>query len=137
MRKLFTVAILLGALVVPFAQAVRLPKQGLPPGWSHAEVNVVIRRVPHTLSYDRGRVVSTTSSSVTIRERDGSLWTIPVASTTVIRIAGRPATIDQVKRLEQATTVRIDGGPAATLTVQIPAGLAKAIARQGAAGTSG
>ena len=33
------------------------PLAGLPAGWSHATVNVLIKRQPHTLIYDRGRVV--------------------------------------------------------------------------------
>lgn len=136
MRKLVAAAVLLGALVAPSAQAVRLPKPSLPPGWSHAQVNVVIRRVPHTLTYDRGRVAAVTPTSVTIREKDGSMWTIPVDASTIIRVAGKPATIDQVRRLEQATTVRVDGGPAATLTVTIPPGVAAQIARQGASGAT-
>jgi len=129
-RTLLATAVAAAALIAPTAQAVRLPRPSLPPGWSHAQVNIVIKRVPHTLTYDRGRVVAVTPTSVTVRERDGSLWTVPVTSSTVIKIDGQPSTIDQVRRLETATTVRIDGGPAATLTVQIPPGLAAIIARQ-------
>ncbi len=106
-----------------------MPRPSLPPGWSHAEVNVVIKKVPHTLTYDRGRVAAVTASSVTLRERDGSLWTIPVTAATVVRIAGQPSSLAQVRRFETATAVRIDGGPAATLTVQIPPGLAAIAAR--------
>lgn len=137
MRYLISSAFVLGALLVPSAQAIRLPKPSLPPGWSHAEVNVVIRRVPHTLTYDRGRVAAVGPSSLTLRERDGSLWTIPVTSSTVVRIAGQPASIADVRRLEQATSVRVDGGPAAAVTVQVPPGLAAAIARQANKGTTG
>jgi hypothetical protein len=136
-RYLITALVVFAALLVPSAQAVRLPKPVLPPGWSHAEVNVVIRRVPHTLTYDRGRVAAVSATSVTLRERDGSLWTIPVTTSTIVRIAGQPSAITQVRRLETATTVRVDGGPAATVTVQIPPGLAAVIARQANKGTTG
>ena len=137
MKSLIAAAFVLAALLVPSAEAVRLPKPSLPPGWSHAEVNVVIRRVPHTLTYDRGRVAAVTASSLTLRERDGSLWTIPVTESTIVKIAGQPASIAQIRRFENATTVRVDGGPAATVTVQIPPGLAAVIQRQANKGTTG
>jgi hypothetical protein len=135
-RTLLVAALASAALLAPSAQAIRLPRPSLPPGWSHAEVNVVIKRVPHTLTYDRGRVAAVTPSSVTLRERDGSLWTIPVTATTIVKIDGQPSSIAQVRRLETASTVRIDGGAAAALTVQIPPGLAAAIARQARKGAT-
>jgi hypothetical protein len=102
------------------AGAIKLPPPpNLPVGWSHASINVVIRRVPHTLTYDHGRVVSVSSTSLTLREPDESLVTIGVDPSTIVRIQGRPASIDQVRRLEVATTVTVDGGPAALVTVRL------------------
>jgi hypothetical protein len=103
------------------AGAIRLPPPpNLPAGWSHATVNVVIRRVPHTFTYDHGRVAAVSSTSLTLREPDGSIVTIAVDSNTRVKIGGRPATIDQVRRLEMATTVTVDGGAAALVQVRIP-----------------
>ena len=108
------------------AGAIRLPPPpNLPAGWSHATVNVVIRRVPHTFTYDHGRVVAVSSTSLTLREPDGSIVTIAVDSNTRVKIDGRPATIDQVRRLEMATTVTVDGGAAALVQVRIPPALAR------------
>jgi hypothetical protein len=110
------------------AQIPRIPS--LPPGWSHAEINVVVRHQPHTLTYDRGRVQLVTASSLTLKERDGTVWTINIAPTATITIDGSPAQLSQVRPRETATTVAIDGAPAVSLKVQIPAALAAQIARQ-------
>jgi hypothetical protein len=106
------------------------PLAGLPAGWSHATVNVLIKRQPHTLIYDRGRVVASTSSSLTLREGDGSVVVINVSPSAQVRIAGQPASLLQVRRLEIATTISIDGAPAITVRVQIPPGVAAAIRRE-------
>lgn len=104
----------------------------LPPGWSHVQVNVVIKHQPHTVAYDRGRVQSVGASSVTLKERDGSVWTILVGPATKLTINGRPASLAQVRPLEQATTMAVDGGAATFVRVQIPPALAAAFARQAA-----
>ena len=101
----------------------------LPPGWSHAEINVVVRHQPHTLTYDRGRVQLVTASSLTLKERDGTVWTINISPTATIKIDGAPAQLSQVRPRETATTVAIDGGPAVNVKVQIPPALAAQIAR--------
>jgi hypothetical protein len=112
------------------------PLAGLPSGWSHATINVLIKRQPHTLIYDRGQVVAFTAGSLTLRERDGSVVVINVAPNAKVVIAGRPASLSQVRRLEIATTMSIDGAPATTVRVQIPAAVAKAIRREAIAGSA-
>ena len=106
----------------------------LPPGWSHAEINVTINGSPHTLIYDRGRITAVGATSITLRERDGSVWTIAISPSTAITIDGQPAAISQVRRFETATAMSVDGGPATRLSVQIPpaveAAIAAAAARQ-------
>jgi hypothetical protein len=103
------------------ADAIRLPPPpNLPAGWSHASINVVIRKVPHTLTYDHGRVVSVSTTSLTLREPDASVVTIGIDPSTIVRIEGQSATIDQVRRLEVATTVTVDGGDAVLVKVRIP-----------------
>jgi hypothetical protein len=123
--------VLAAAALAGAAGAMRLPRApNLPAGWSHAQINVVVRGVAHTLTYDRGRVVSIGAGSLTLREPDGTMQTIGVDASAQIRIAGQPGTLDQIRRLEIATTVSVDGGPAAVVKVQIPPGVAAALARQ-------
>ena len=90
------------------------PVERFPAGWSHAEINVTQAGVSHTLIYDRGRVQQVSPTALVIRERDNSIVTIPVSPQTVVKVNGRPATLTQIKKRFQATTLRIDGG-AATL----------------------
>jgi hypothetical protein len=108
------------------------PVSGLPAGWSHAQINVVIRRQPHTLTYDRGRVVSVTSTQLTLRERDGSMAQITLAPSTKVTIAGRRATVAQIRPNESAVTVSVDGGPASAVRITIPPRVAARLSRRGA-----
>jgi hypothetical protein len=115
------VSILVAATLAGGASALKLPPPpSLPAGWSHASINVVVRHVPHTFTYDHGRVAAVSPTSLTLREPDGSIVTIGIDASTIVRIAGRQATIDQVRRLETATTVTVDGGPAALVKIQAP-----------------
>src|ERR1700730_2790891 len=100
------------ALAAAGAAAAILRAPNLPAGWSHAEINVVVRHQPHTLTYDRGRVQLVTASSLTLKERDGTVWTINVAPTATITIDGSPAQLSQVRPRETATTVAVAGGRA-------------------------
>jgi hypothetical protein len=128
-RKI-TIFLVLALVVAATAQAGGIGS--LPPGWSHVQVNVVIKHQAHTVSYDRGRVQSVGTSSVTLKERDGSVWTIAVGPGTKVTIDGRVAPLAQVRPLEQATTMAVDGGAASFVRVQIPPALAAAFARQAA-----
>ena len=56
-------------------------------------------------------------ASLTLREQDGVLVTVPVAATTLVRIDGRPATLAQIRPRMLAVTVSIDGAPAAAIRV--------------------
>jgi hypothetical protein len=114
------VSIAAGAVLAAGAGAIKVPPPpNLPAGWSHATVNVVIRRVPHTFTYDHGRVAAVSPTQLTLREPDGSVVTIGLDSSTVVRIAGRLASVDQIRRLEMATTVTVDGGNAALVRIPI------------------
>jgi hypothetical protein len=101
----------------------------LPPGWTHISVNISRKGVGYTLVYDRGRVIAVTATSLTLRERDGSVWVINVSPTAQITIAGQSASLSQVRRFENATTLSVNG-TATKVTVRIPPALAAAIARQ-------
>jgi len=126
---------LLVSAIAPAAGAqarstVNLPP--MPPGAWHATINVRIQGQAHTLVYDRGRVTAVGTSSYTVREADGTSVTIEVGPSTVITIDGQPGTLAQMKLLEQATDVSIDGGSAARVVVRIPPALAALWARQAA-----
>ena len=82
------------------------------PRMARAEAIVVIGGVPHDFRVDRGRVISKTPTSLTLRERDGSAQTIAIAPGAQIMLAGRPVQLRAVKRGFTATTVR-DGEAAA------------------------
>jgi hypothetical protein len=101
----------------------------LPPGWTHVSVNVIVHHTPETLTYDRGRVTAVSANSLTLHESDGSSWVIPVSSSASITINGQAAALSQVRPLETAMTLSINGA-ATKVTVKIPPGLAAAIARQ-------
>lgn len=87
----------------------------IPGTWSHAEINVTIKNVPHTLILDRGRVLQVTTSQITLREGPAGGQTIPVNGQTIVTLDGRPASIADLRRRMFATTMRIDGGAAVRL----------------------
>jgi hypothetical protein len=102
----------------------------LPAGWSHAEINVIVKGTPHTLVYDRGRVLAVSATSLTLREQDGSVQTIDVSASSQVTIAGQPASLSQIRLREVAITLRIDGADATRVTVRIPPAVAAEIARE-------
>ena len=68
--------------------------------------------VLHDYRIDKGRVRAIARTSLTLRERDGTVVTIAVAPTAQVLVNGRQATLAQVRRGMMATTVR-DGDRAA------------------------
>jgi hypothetical protein len=87
----------------------QIPK--IPGAWSHAEINVTIKRVPHTLIVDRGKVVEISMTQVTLRERDTTV-VIPLNAQTIVSLDGSPSAISSLRRRMTVTTLRVDGGPA-------------------------
>lgn len=84
----------------------------IPGKWSHVELNVVIKRQPHTLIVDRGKVTQITTTSVTLHEATGNNQVIPLTDQTIVTVDGAPADISSLRRRMTATTLRVDGGPA-------------------------
>jgi hypothetical protein len=115
------ITVLAGA-VAALALAASAPAKDppLPPGWSHAEVNVVIKHRAHTVIYDRGRVTSLTPSSLTLHERDGSVVTIQVAPAATVKVNGRFASLADIRPGATAQTRRVDGGPAVLVQATQP-----------------
>jgi hypothetical protein len=84
----------------------------IPGTWSHAEINVAIKKVPHTLILDRGKIVEITMTQLTLRERDGTTVVIPVNGQTIVNLDGRGATVSSLRRRMTVTTLRVDDGAA-------------------------
>jgi hypothetical protein len=103
------------------ASAAPGPLAALPPGWSHAAVNVVgANGQGHTLVYDRGKVTAVAALTLTLRELDGSIVTISVAPDATVKVDGQPGTFSQVQAGDDATALAIDGAPASQLEVTAP-----------------
>jgi len=87
------------------------PIPRVPGQWSHVEINLKIRRVPHTLILDRGRIVQASATSITVREL-GSSVVIPLNAQTLVVIDGLAAAPTDLRRRMSVVTMRIDGGAA-------------------------
>jgi hypothetical protein len=110
--SIFLVVLVSGAVLAAGALAAPVAMPKLPAGWSHAEINVTIRGIPHTKIYDRGVVTAVTPRSLTLNEPDGSIVTIQLSPRTKIIVRGKKAKLSKVRVGFTATTLRIDGGPA-------------------------
>ena len=116
MRKL---AVLLTALSLLACAGTAAGGGGAPPQipripgtWSHAEINVTIKKVPHTLIVDRGKVAEITTTQLTLREGAGVRIPIPLNAQTIVTVDGERATISSLRRRMTVTTLRVDGGAA-------------------------
>ncbi len=120
MRKLATtiVAVSLLAFAASAGAATRTP---IPPFphlsgcWSHAEINVKIKKVPHTLILDRGKIVQVSRTQVTLRECDNTTVVVPLSQSTLVVLQGVPSTVFDLTKRMNAQTMRIDGGAAVRL----------------------
>ena len=97
------------------------PLASLPPGWSHAAVNVVgPHGQGHTIVYDRGKVTAVGALTLTLKEADSSMVTIAVAPNATVKLNGVSATLAQVQPGDNAVTMGIDGSPAIQLQATAP-----------------
>jgi hypothetical protein len=80
--------------------------------WSHVEINVTIRRVPHTLTLDRGRIIQASPTQITLREAGGVNWPIPIDQNTLVVVRGLASFSTDLKKKMNVETMRIDNGPA-------------------------
>ncbi|HKB94570.1 MAG TPA: hypothetical protein VKC62_10095 [Gaiellaceae bacterium] len=70
---------------------------------------------------DRGVVTALSTvapASVTLRERDGSSWTIPLAATVTVRIGATVGTLDLVHKGVRVVVTRPATGSADTIVVE-------------------
>jgi len=100
----------------------------MPAGWTHAEINYYSGGAGHTLVLDRGLVTSASGSALTLREQDGTSWTIPLSPSTKVFANGSPGSIAMIRPGEIALTRRVDGGPASAVQLRIPPRIAARIA---------
>ena len=118
MRRLVALIAALSLLACTAAAAAAV-RGGPPPQfprfpgiWSHAEVNVKIKRVPHTLILDRGVITQLSRQQLTLREADNSTVTIPLAPSTLYTVGKRKTPFFRIKIGMYAQTMIIDDGPA-------------------------
>jgi hypothetical protein len=111
---------ILAVSVASLALAAAGSASDLPAGWTHAEINYSVNRVPHTLILDRGRVTAVSPGSLTIHEADGSSVQVALAPDTEIVVDGRPGQVSDIRRGVTAVTQRIDGGAARLVRVHVP-----------------
>ena len=120
MRKLATTIVALSLLAFA-ASAITATRTPIPPFphlsgcWSHAEINVKIKKVPHTLILDRGRIVQVSRTQVTLRECDNTTVVVPLSQSTLVVLQGVPSTVFDLTKRMNAQTMRIDGGAAVRL----------------------
>ena len=115
MRRALAIAALTAALCVPAAFAgggtapPPFPKLA---GFTHAEINVRIKKQPHTLILNLGRIVSVGPTDIVLLESDGSTWPISISPGTLITLNGRPALASELHKRLIVETMQIDGGAA-------------------------
>jgi hypothetical protein len=85
--------------------------------WSHAEINVTIRKQAHTLILDRGKIIQVSDTQLTLRHPDKTTAIVPLLPSTIVNIKGANATIYFLRRGMQVQTMRIDGGAAVRIRV--------------------
>ena len=123
-------AVVIGALaaavaLVPLSagQAVLpdpLVRTFLGPKLVRAEVVLMEGSTAKLYRLDRGRVRDYTRSSITLRERDGTVVTVPMSPTVRIRVNGRSAGFAGLRRGLMATTIRTGDGPVDRIEVTRP-----------------
>ena len=118
---LATLALLAGAATAAGARGPGAtkppPLPNLPGDWSHAEINVKVRGVPHTLILDRGRITQVAPSQLTLREADGSVVQIQTSPATLFAFKGFGYRPHLLKRGEFALAMAIDDGAAVRVRI--------------------
>jgi hypothetical protein len=84
-------------------------------GPSMVRLEAIVKRngtPAHDYRLDRGRIRAVAPGSVTLRERDGQLFTIPVSATAKVKLNGRLASLAALRRGMSATTLYDNNDPA-------------------------
>ena len=90
----------------------------LPAGSTHAEINVTLGGVPHTLILDRGKIALVGPRNMALRESDGTLVVIPIAPTTIVQPPALHLTIHDLRRGMNVDAMRIDEGSAVRIRIR-------------------
>lgn len=117
MRRLVALSLAVLSLSAVAGAAARVgggppPFPRLPGKWSHAEINVTIKKELHTLTLDRGTIAQVSPAQLTVREPGNVLVAVPLSPQTVVLVNGREAEVSALQRRMAVVTMRIDGGPA-------------------------
>jgi hypothetical protein len=130
---LFAIALLaLAGSAAAAGRAKPPPFPPLPAGSTHAEINVTIGGVPHTLILDRGKIAAVGPRNMALRESDGTLVVIPIAPTTIVQPPALHFTIYDLRRGMNVDAMRIDEGSAVRIRLRGKVAL-KALGRLAAA----
>jgi hypothetical protein len=84
----------------------------LGPGFVRAEIVTRAGGAIHDYRADRGRIRQIRPGEVTLRELDGTIVAIPVAAGAQVRLDGRAASYQQLRRGMQAVVIRDGDAPA-------------------------
>jgi hypothetical protein len=103
--------VLVGAQLAGAALPKGLAAYFFGPKMVRAEVVVMDGGALHEFRLDRGKIRETAPGSLTLRERDGTLVTLPVAGDATITFNGRFTSLDRLRRGMTAVTVREGDGP--------------------------
>jgi hypothetical protein len=95
------------------------PLPDVPGNWSHVEMNVTIKKAPHTLILDKGRITQASSSQLQLRRADGTPVAIPLSSDTIIKFGRFTVGPSALKKGEYAVTMVVDGGAAVRVKVSL------------------
>ena len=107
--------------LLAFAGTAAAGSRGVPPQfpqlgagkWSHAEINVKIKRQWHTVILDHGQITQAAPTQLTLREFDGTIVQVPLDGQTIFTGPGASF----LRKGLYAETMRIDGGPAVRVRV--------------------
>jgi hypothetical protein len=117
MRRLAVLIVALSLLAYAGAAAAGL--RSVPPQfpklsgrWSHAEINVTIRRQQHTLVLDHGQIARVGPNQIVLRRFDGTVATVPVGSSTIVTLAGVATDVTGLRKGEFAQSMIVDDGAA-------------------------
>jgi len=117
MRRLLVVGGAAALLGVGAASSATPPGEPLPgtllgSRMARAEVVVVDGGVVHDYRIDQGRLRANSPGELVIRERDGTLQTVPVSPTTRVTLNGSAASLGALRRGMHVLTVRDGDAPA-------------------------
>jgi hypothetical protein len=95
------------------------PFPKVPGNWTHVDINVTIKRTPHTISLDRGRITQVSPSQLTLRERDRSIVVVPLSDQTIVQVGNgkRQLSLADLRKGQNVMTMRVDGGPAVRVRI--------------------